>query len=150
MSILKIYKTKNVKTPERSGKNAGFDFFVPDNFKGAILQQGERATIKSGIKVRIPENHALIAFNKSGIAAKKGLQVGACVIDENYTGEISLDIYNTGHISQVVINAGMKLVQFILIPVVYADVKEFYDEEMMYKNFDKNERGEKGFGSTGE
>ena len=149
MSILKIYKTKNVKTPERSGKNAGFDFFVPDNFKGVILQQGERATIKSGIKVRIPKNHALIAFNKSGIAAKKGLQVGACVIDENYAGEISLDIYNTGHISEIAINPGMKLVQFILIPVEYADVKEFYDEEMMYKNFDKNERGEKGFGSTG-
>ena len=96
MNILKIYKTKNVKTPERCGRNAGFDFFVPNVFKNVTLLPGERAIIPSGIKVRIPEDHTLIAFNKSSIATKEGLQVGACVIDENYTGEISLDVFNTG------------------------------------------------------
>ena len=30
-STLKISKIKEVKTPERIGKNAGFDFFVPED-----------------------------------------------------------------------------------------------------------------------
>ena len=45
MNILKIYKTKNVKTPERCGRNAGFDFFVPNVFKNVTLLPGKRAII---------------------------------------------------------------------------------------------------------
>ena len=150
MAKLKILKTRDVNTPERTGRNAGFDFFVPNGqYAGRIISANERATIPSGIKVRIPEGHALIAFNKSGVAAKKGLQVGACVVDENYTGEICLDIYNTG-IKPVVINPGMKLIQFILIPVLYAEVEECTDLFKMYKDFNTKERGENGFGSTGD
>lgn len=150
MKSLKMIKVRNVDTPERTGRNAGFDFFVPNgHYAGRIISANERATIPSGIKVRIPEGHALIAFNKSGVASKKGLQVGACVVDENYTGEICLDVYNTG-VKPVVIAPGMKLIQFILIPVLYANVEVLDSEEELYKNFDTNERGGKGFGSTGE
>jgi len=34
--------------------------------------------------LKIPEGYALIYFNKSGVASKKHLHVGASVVDENY------------------------------------------------------------------
>ena len=62
--MLQILKTKDVKTPERSGRNAGFDFFIPNDFMSYNLSSLANATIPSGIKVRLPKNHVLIAFNK--------------------------------------------------------------------------------------
>ena len=140
-------RNKKVKIPERSGLNAGIDFFIPKNFKNYILKPGTQIKIASGIHVRIPKNHCLIAFNKSGIAVKHGLQVGACVIDENYTGEIHLNLFNVGN-KDVLLKANQKIVQFILLKPNYIDLKECDSKEKLYKNFNITERGENGFGST--
>ena len=146
--MLQILKTKQVKTPERSGKNAGFDFFVPSDYLKRSLLPNENLVIPSGIKVRLPKNYVLIGFNKSGMATKYGLQVGACVVDENYTGEIHLDIHNMSNKPFDVL-PNMKIMQFILIKQEYHEVKEIQSEELMYKEFNIEERGDKGFGSTG-
>ena len=146
-STLRISKIKDVKTPERTGHNAGFDFFVPEDEYVRTLEPHESVLIPSGIKVRLPEGHALIAFNKSGIASKHKLQIGACVIDENYMGEVHLNLINVGN-NIVHIKPGMKLAQFILLPVNYAKI-EVLPENELYQNFYEDERGENGFGSTG-
>lgn len=146
-STLKIAKVSKVKTPQRDGLNAGFDFFVPDNYGTTRLKVGESVKIKTGIKVRIPKGFALVAFNKSGVALNLGLQVGACVIDENYMGEIHLHLFKVSG-KPILIEAGQKLVQFILLPVLLAKVEEVKTSEL-YKDFNNNERGENGFGSTG-
>lgn len=147
--ILKFLKVKDVPSPERSGRNAGFDFFVPnDNRFYQALRSGEHISIPSGVKVKIPHGYCLIGFNKSGLSVKYGIQVGACVIDENYTGEISLHILNYGP-DDFVIKPGMKIMQFVLIKVNYAMVQECQSESEMYSTEDYEERGEKGFGSTG-
>ena len=145
---LQVLKVRDVKTPERTGRNAGFDFFVPNDFEKTYLELGQSINIPSGIKVRIPEGYALIAFNKSGIAVNYGLQPGACVVDENYTGEIHLHMTKTTG-SKTLIKPGMKLVQFVLVSVNYAEVVEYKSEEEMYEGFDTEERGEGKFGSTG-
>ena len=146
--MLQVTKIRDVKLPERTGSNAGFDFFVPNDFISITLGKGENATIPSGIKVRLPKNYVLIAFNKSGIATKYGLNVGACVVDENYTGEIHLDIHNTSNQYKTIV-PGMKLMQFVLIAQEYHDIVEVKSEDELYANFDIKERGEAGFGSTG-
>ena len=146
--MLKIFKTKEVKTPERTGKNSGFDFFIPNIKEPHVVEPYGNITISLGIKVRIPKNYVLIAFNKSGIATKLGLIVGACVIDENYTGEIYLNLINTTE-REVELRSNMKAIQFILIKQVYHDICICLSEETMYKNFNKKERGSSGFGSTG-
>jgi dUTPase len=61
---------------------------------GLVLKQGERCLIPSGIKVDVPAGHALIAFNKSGVAVKKGLDVGACVVDVGYQGQVHISLTN--------------------------------------------------------
>ena len=141
---MEIKKTRNVKTPTRGTEaSAGLDFYIPNDSKLPGIRPGESLNIPSGIHAKIPKGYALIAFNKSGIALKKGLQVGACVVDEDYQGEIHLHVMNVGF-KPVSFKPGEKLVQFLLIPVNYASievVKELYSET--------TERGSGGFGSTG-
>ena len=146
--MLQILKVKKVKTPERSGLNAGFDFFIPEDFETSLVYSNNNIIIPSGIKVRLPKNHVLIAFNKSGIATKNNLVVGACVIDENYTGEIHIDIHNIGT-KAIKLRPNNKIVQFILIEQDYHMVKEVSSEKILYEGLDVEERGSKGFGSTG-
>jgi len=145
--MLQIYKTRKVKTPERNGLNAGFDFFIPEDFINYNLCSNSNIVIPSGIKVRLPKYNVLIAFNKSGIATKNNLVVGACVIDENYTGEIHIDIHNIG-IKAIKLRPNTKIIQFILIEQDYHIVEEVFSERILYKGLDIKERGNKGFGST--
>lgn len=144
MLKMKVQKLRNVKTPNRgTAASAGIDFYVPEDFETVSLKPGESILIPSGIKVQVPRGYALIAFNKSGVAVKQGLSVGACCVDEDYTGEVHLHMINTSNKDQV-IATGQKLVQFILIPVSYIDVEEV--EVLPERN---TERGSGGFGSTG-
>lgn len=141
---MKLQKLRNVKTPNRgTSVSAGIDFYVPEDFETVSLKPGESVLIPSGITVQVPRGYALIAFNKSGVSVKQGLSVGACVVDEDYEGEVHLHMINTSSKDQV-IATGQKLVQFVLIPVAYFDVEEV--EELQSRN---TERGEGGFGSTG-
>lgn len=145
---MKILKTRDVKTPTRgTDKSAGLDFYVPNDFPGThYLATSQSINIPSGIKANVPEGYALIVMNKSGVALKKGLQVGACVVDEDYQGEIHLHVTNVGD-EVAEIKPGEKLVQMLLIPVLYAEVEEVHKEEDLFDA--ETERGSGGFGSTG-
>ena len=162
-------KVRNVKSPTRgTERSAGIDFYVPEfdtdftkdfieknynnsshySFKGntlIIYPQG-RILMPSGIHVKIHYNFALIGHNKSGVASKKGLDILANVVDEDYQGEVHLNVVNTGS-SLVEIISGEKLVQFILIPVLYAKLQEIKTLEELYPT--ETQRGAGGFGSTG-
>lgn len=144
---MKIYKTRNVKTPERGTPgSAGFDFFVPEDFQGThYLVTGQSVTVPSGIIAKVPEGFALVAFNKSGLASK-GLQVGACVIDSDYQGEILIQVRNVG-LDLLEITPGMKLIQFLLLPVPAEGIEEAQSLADLFPA--KTERGAGGFGSTG-
>lgn len=144
---MKIAKIRDVKTPVRGTPlSAGLDFFIPNDFPGEhILIPGDAVNIPSGIKVQVPHGYALVFKNKSGVAVKKALQVGACVVDEDYQGEIHLHVRNIGGDVQF-LNPGEKIVQAILVPVLYEGV-EVVEEADLYP--EKTERGEGGFGSTG-
>ena len=146
VSDLTFVQVKNVKSPRRgTEESAGIDFFVPDDFETLVLLPGESCFIPSGIKVSLPSGHVLIAFNKSGVAVKKNLHVGACVVDEDYQGELHLNLTNTGNQPQI-IERGDKITQFVLLPVNYATPIEVQPKDLYNK---KSERGEGGFGSTG-
>jgi len=154
---IQYIKTRDVKNPERKGRNAGIDLFVPndltefdgmDTIKGHIrLKHSESCNIPSGIKFKIPKDHCMIAFNKSGIASKYSLLMGACVIDENYTGEVHINLINTG-LKDVYIYSEQKIIQLILIKQNYLTLEEVKNETEIFDESDFKERGEKGFGST--
>ena len=145
---LKFTKVKDVKSPERSGRNAGIDFFIPNDLGDLYeIKKNEAVLIPSGIKVKMPDNHCLVAFNKSGVALRHNLIVGACVVDENYTGEIHLHLMNVGN-KDMVVKAGQKILQFVLIKQEYVNLKEV-ENDAIFDRRDHGERGDKGFGSTG-
>ena len=143
---MRISKVREVKTPTRgTDKSAGIDFYVPQGLEYIRLSPGESCLIPSGIKADVPKDHALIAFNKSGVAVKKGLHVGASVVDEDYQGEIHINLMNVSD-KEVVISPGEKIIQFLLVPVFYDSI-EVVEEENLFEAV--TERGTGGFGSTG-
>ena len=143
---LKYIKIKDVKNPVRGhDTDAGIDFFIPNDFEPKLLEPGEDILIDSGIKVIVPKGYALIFKEKSGIAVKKKLTIGACVIDSDYRGAVHLHLFNNGK-ENVVIGPGDKITQGVVVPISLCTPKEISEEE--YNSYD-TERGEGGFGSTG-
>lgn len=143
---LKFIKTKEVKSPVRGhDTDAGIDFFIPEDFETMTLQPNEDVLIDAGIKVIVPEGYALIFKEKSGVATKKKLTIGASVVDSDYRGVVHLHLFNNGR-NEVVLEPGDKITQGLVIPVSLCKPLEISEEE--YNSYD-TERGEGGFGSTG-
>ena len=103
--------------------------------------------IPSGIKVDIIDKNTYLDFeNKSGIATKKELLIGAQVIDAIYQGEVHINVHNVSNKTQT-IEFGQKLAQAIHKEYRDTQWEEITNEE--YNNIDKSSRGDGGFGSTG-
>lgn len=142
---MNISKIKNVKTPTRGTQgSAGIDFFIPEDFIETVVNPGQAIRIASGIRAEVPADHALISFNKSGVALS-GLQVGACVVDSDYQGEINLHLFNVS-LNKIILKPGQKLSQFILIPVNHCAVEIVDDKDI---HTFATERAGGAFGSTG-
>ena len=146
---MKVQRIRDVKLPTRgTPQSAGLDFYVPNNVlfddTGICLKPGDSVVIPSGIKVEVPKGYALIGFNKSGIAVKRHLYVGACVIDEDYQGEVHIHLTNVGKEASYIF-PGDKIAQFVLVPVLYADIEEVDELHKV-----PTERGTGAFGSTDE
>lgn len=159
---MKFAKVRDVKSPVRgTGKAAGIDFFVPNDFKKSRLISECDILIPSGIKMEIPEGYMLMAADKSGVVTSKYacmvadrepkfeafnsvVIVGAKIVDEDYQGEIHIHLINVGD-TDVYIKPGMKIAQFILVPVSYEGLEEVSESELFSRS---SNRGEGGFGST--
>jgi len=132
---LRFCKIRDVQSPSRSHQyDAGIDFYVPTDYKSDGIQPGYATKIPSGIKANIAVGMVLVAFNKSGVATKHGLQVGACVVDSG----------NVSH-RNVFILPDTKLVQFLYLPIALPQIIEVEENRL----FDiQSQRGDGGFGST--
>lgn len=168
-SVMQIAKVRNVKTPVRgTTKSAGIDFFIPEDFSGQMLDPREDILIPSGICALIPDGYMLMAADKSGVSPSRvakmecetemkitgqdttlssALIVGAKIIDEDYPGEIHIHIINVGK-EPVWLERGQKIVQFILVPVCYADICEASPEVVRAAVKAKNSERIEGFSST--
>ena len=115
--------------------------------KSIDLDTNEKILIPSGIHVNLPKNIFLKVDNKSGIASKRGLICGANIIDQDYEGEMHINLINVCN-NTTIINAGDKIVQMIaLFQPVMKEAAEFESLEKLYEN-STSERGADGFGST--
>ena len=148
---VEFYVGKNGIAPTRKVGDAGFDFYVPLDFVTTEVQPGEGVLINTKIRSKLAENIALIAFNKSGVATKKHLQVGACVVDRSYQGEIHIHVYNWSKYP-VTVCPGDKLVQFVPVGIDEDEPAVAFEGDISVSDFygEASERGEGGFGSTGD
>ncbi len=129
--------------------DAGFDFFAPMDMDEVVLFPGEDCVVQTGIRVAVPKGWALLGVNKSGVATKKKLTLGAKLIDSGYTGEVGIHLFNIGRSAEAKISPGDKIAQFVLIPIGFSEIEPLTEEEYWKRN-DGSERGEGGFGSTGD
>lgn len=142
-----FYKNRDVKSPSRGTRlSSGIDFYVPEDFGAVGVNPGEQVIIPTGIFVSIDPEWSLIGFNKSGIATKRQMLMGACVIDADYQGEIHINLHNVGGSTQMVL-PGEKLAQFVLLRCDLSEPTEVFEKEVLWAH-SVSERGDGKFGST--
>jgi len=151
---LKVHRLReDAKLPLRAyHSDAGMDlFYCPNGERNYIISEEGLAidprdskVIPTGIKVEVPYGHMLEIKNKSGIASKRMLITGACVVDPGYNGELFVNLHNIGLNTQY-IKPGDKIAQAVLIPIIHCRVEEVIDDNLNEGTL----RGEGGFGSTG-
>ena len=148
---IEFYVGKGGIAPTRKLGDAGFDFYIPEGHPTVLLAPGKDILINTRIRSKLAENIALVAFNKSGVATKKHLQVGACVVDRSYQGEIHIHVFNWGD-GTILLGPKDKLVQFVPMNISEDEPTICYEGETSLEEFypTSSERGAGGFGSTGD
>lgn len=118
-----------------------------DGKLGMKLDFGDHIKINSGIKEALPHSYAGIFFNKSG-RGTGGLDVRACVVDEDYTGYVHLSLAYTKDVDLYKVFAGDKITQQVILPIYLVDKCEEIDKDEYDEIMKDSNRGDAGFGST--
>ena len=136
-----------VKIPTRSNpSDAGLDVYA--NLREEVeIEPGESVIIPTGLKFGIPHGYMLQVMNRSSVAAKRSLMVGAHVIDSGYDGEVFINLHNVGDKLQTV-RYGDKIAQLVMVPVVTFR-PQLVGEELYRQSITISDRGDGALGSTG-
>ena len=152
----KLYPDAQVPSQANSS-DAGYDLFSTEHI---TLEPFQRKLISTGICLEIPQGFYGRIAPRSGLACKRGIDVMAGVIDSGYRGEIKVLLINLnfegynlrpntfeamfGSANKLSIKPGDRIAQLI-IEKCHTKVKW---NEM--KTLEDSQRGEGGFGSSGE
>jgi dUTP pyrophosphatase len=126
-------------------------FYSPSdpNISVIKIEPGDNKTLPTGLSFGIPHGYMLQVCNRSSMGAKRSLVVGAHIVDSGYDGEVFIDLHNIGTEAQFV-EAGSKIAQLILVPVVNFRVIEAKDGELYRDAITISSRGSGSLGSTDE
>jgi dUTP pyrophosphatase len=122
-------------------QDAGLDLYA---LEPVTLGPGERASVRTGVAVEIPDGQAGLVLPRSGLAARHGIALvnAPGLIDAGYRGELQVLLLNTDREQSCTLAAGDRIAQLVLIAVATPAVIEV-DE------LSGSERGAGGFGSSG-
>ena len=136
-----------------SSEAACFDVYSVEDKR---VCPGSVTVVKTGIKMKIPTGYMIHVVPRSGLAFKNGIFVLGGIIDSDYRGEIMImlscalkqetisDGIGMRHIlDETFISVGDRIAQLQVIPVPQVSMIEGSVDI-------DTERGEGGFGSTGE
>ena len=131
--------------------DAGLDvFYCPsDDTKELKIPAGESVVVETGLKFGVPHGFMLEVKNRSSMAAKKQLIVGACVIDPGYNGELMVNLNNVGNKDRAIM-AGDKIAQVVMIPIIHFRARKIMTNTLYDNSICISNRGTGGFGSTGD
>ncbi len=108
------------------------------------LRAGKTEMIPMGFAMHLEdEGLAALVVPRSGLGSRHGIVLGNLVglIDSDYQGELMVPAWNRS--SEIYeINPGDRIAQMIIVPIVQANFE-------IVEDFEKSERGTKGFGSSG-
>nr|UVX45644.1 MAG: dUTPase [Bacteriophage sp.] len=124
--------------PSRGHKtDAGLDLRTP---KAVTVPAYGSVAVDTGVHVALPHGCAGLLVSKSGLNVKHDL-TSTGLIDEGYTGSIVVKLYNHGGEDHD-FKAGDKVTQLVVVPVICEPLEQV-------SAFNRTERGDNGFGSTG-
>jgi dUTP pyrophosphatase len=136
---VKRLRTTAVLPEKAHAGDLGYDLFAAED---TVVFRGETRLISTGIAIEFPPGYGGFIKDRSSVATKKHLFTVAGVIDNGYTGEIRIAVFNASD-GVVKVAAGEKIAQLVLVPTVDFEVVE--TDELT--SSDGRETG--GFGSTG-
>jgi dUTP diphosphatase len=121
--------------------DAGLDLRA---LEATTLAPGERATVRTGVAVEIPEGQAGLVLPRSGLASRHGIALvnAPGLIDSGYRGEVQVLLLNTDREQAFEIKPGDRIAQLVLVQVHTPEVLEVDALAL-------SERGDGGFGSSG-
>ena len=138
LGIKKLCNDATLPTRGSDG-SVGYDLYSSED--AMVPCQAGRALVGTGITVVLPPGVYGRVAPRSGLAVKHCIDVGAGVIDPDYTGEVKVVLFNHG-VENFEIKKGDRIAQLILERCETPMIKEIgLLEETL--------RGEGGFGSTG-
>ena len=132
----------NAVLPERAHPgDAGFDL---RSIEDVEVGPGERAMVRTGLGVAIPNGHAGLVLPRSGLASKHGLTLANApgLIDSGYRGEVICSVVNLDPHESVKIARGDRMAQLVVVEV--PELRPRWVDDLP-----PSSRGEGGFGSTG-
>ena len=140
---IKVVIEKGVTLPIYATPNsAGADVYCREEF---ILNPRERKLFSTGIKMGLPDGMECQVRPRSGLALKHGITVlnSPGTIDADYRGDCGIVLINHGE-EPYRFKVGERIGQFVINEHVVQAEWEVTD------SLDDTERGEGGFGHTGE
>ena len=109
------------------------------------IRPGETLLVPSGFAMHIADpGLAAVILPRSGLGHKHGLVLGNLVglIDSDYQGQVYVSCWNRAD-KAFDIEPGMRIAQLVVVPVVMAGFE-------VVKSFETSQRGDGGFGHTGQ
>jgi len=147
----------SVRPPERANpSDAGLDLFFNPEPQGILpwdevdsveINPGECVLLPTGYRFGVPHGYMLEIKNRSGVASKRSLIVGACVVDSGYDGEVFVNLHNIGTKPQTIMPQD-KIAQAVMVPVVHFRAVETSAEPYGWYPITISDRGEGALGST--
>ncbi len=121
--------------------DAGFDLHAAEE---VTLEAGERASVRTGLAVELPERHAGLVLPRSGLAWRHGIALvnAPGLIDAGYRGEVRVLLLNTDREDPFEVSVGDRIAQLVLVRFESPPLEEV-------DALDETPRGGGGFGSTG-
>lgn len=111
-----------------------------ERYQKKALEHLSRTVIPTGVRLEMP-NNVWCTLEARSSTSKRMLITPDSIIDAGYRGELFGVVFNLGH-EDLHVKAGDRLVQIIFHETVLANFKEV-------DKLSESERGESGFGSTG-
>jgi dUTP pyrophosphatase len=121
--------------------DAGADLHAAED---AELLPGERAVIRTGVAIALPDGYVALVHPRSGLAARHGVTLvnAPGTVDAGYRGEIKVTMINTDAKESFRLRRGDRLAQLVFQRVERAAFREV-------ESLPASPRGAGGHGSTG-
>ena len=135
--VMKLSDTATIPT-RGSAVAAGWDLYASQE---CIVPARGKAIVSTDISIAVPVGYYGRVAPRSGMAWKKHTDIGAGVIDADYSGPVGVVMFNHSE-EDLKIEVEDRVAQLVIEQISMAPLTEV-------DSLDDTERGEGGYGSTG-